>query len=82
MTNENPVGSVAVGTWVKVLEHGSDDEEVLHIVESGDANYLENEIAPDNPLGRALLGSKPGEEVAVDGPQGTVKLSVLEVGPR
>ena len=61
-------------------EHGSGDEEVLHIVESHDTDYLENKIAPDNPLGRVLLGSKPGEEVAVDGPQGTVKFSVLEVG--
>lgn len=80
MTNDNSVESVAVGTWVKVVEHGSCDEEVFHIVERGKANYAENRIPADNPMGRALLGSKPGEDIAIDGPKGTVTFSVLEVG--
>lgn len=81
MTNQ-PAGSVGIGTWVKVVEHGSGDEEVFHIVERRETNLLENKIPPDNPLGRALLGSKPGEDVALDGPNGTVKFSVVEVGSR
>jgi transcription elongation factor GreA len=81
MSNDRIQGSAAVGTWVKVVERGSGDEEIFHIVESNEADYLENKIPPDNPMSRALLGSKPGEEVALDGPNGTVTFSVLEVGP-
>ena len=82
MSHDNSVGPAAVGTWVKVVEYGSGEEEVFHIVESREANYLENKIPPDNPMGRALLGCQPGEEVALEGPKGTVKFSVLEVGRR
>jgi transcription elongation GreA/GreB family factor len=66
MSNENPVRSVTVGTWVKIVEQDSGDEEVFHIVESRKANYLENKIPPDNRMSRALLGSRPGEEVTID----------------
>jgi transcription elongation factor GreA len=80
MSSEHGVEAVSVGTWVKVLEVDSGDEEVFHIVEPREANYLENKIPPDNPMGRVLLGSKPGEEVVLDGPTGTVKFSILEIG--
>lgn len=82
MSRNNAVESVAIGTWVKVVEHGTGEEEVFHIVENREADVLENKIPPDNAFSGALLGSKPGEEVAVDGPNGTVKFSVLEVGRR
>lgn len=72
--------SVAIGTWVKVMEKGSRDEEVFHIVNPSDVDYLENKIPSNNPMGSALLGAKPGEEVALDGPNGTVRFSVLEIG--
>ena len=80
MSNQNAGGPVAVGTWVKLVEHGSGDEEIFHIVKSREVNYLENKIPGDNPMGRALLGAKPGEDVVVDGPHGMVTFSVLEVG--
>jgi transcription elongation factor GreA len=79
-SSENSVETVAVGTWVKVLEKGSGDAEVFHVVEPREANYVENKISPDNPMGRVLFGSKLGDEVALDGPTGTVKFSFLEVG--
>jgi transcription elongation factor GreA len=73
-------GSVGVGSWVKLVEHGTGDEEVFHIVETREVNYLENKIPDDNPMGRVLLGAKPGDDVAVEGPHGTVTYSVLDVG--
>ena len=80
MPDNTSVESVAVGTWVKVVEKGSGEEEVFQIVDGRDANYLENKIPKDNPMGSALIGSRPGEEVALDGPNGTVKFSILEIG--
>jgi transcription elongation GreA/GreB family factor len=72
--------SAAIGTWVRVVEHGSGEEEVFYLVESREANYLENKIPPDSPMSRALLGSKPCDEIAVNGPNGPVRFSVREVG--
>jgi transcription elongation factor GreA len=80
MSKQNTSGPVAVGTWVKLVEHGSGDEEVFHIVNAREVNYLENKIPSDNPMGRALVGAKPGEDVVVEGPHGTVTFSVVEVG--
>lgn len=72
--------SVTIGTWVKVMEHGSGDAEVYHIVDNRETDYLQNKISPENPVGKALLGSKPGEKINIDGPNGRVTFSVLEIG--
>ena len=82
MSNDKSIGSVTIGNWVRVVEQASGDKEVFHIVEAREVNYLENKIPPDNPMARALVGSKPGDQVGVEGPHGTVKFSVLEVGRR
>lgn len=78
--SDSSAGSVAIGTWVKVVEHDSGDEEVFQIVARDDASHLENKIPLDNPMGRVLLGSKPGEEVTLEGRNGPVRFSVLEIG--
>ena len=80
MSTKNNAESVAVGSWAKVVDQGSGEEEIFHIVDPREVDLLENKISKDNPMGYALLGSKPGEEVALDGPGGTVRFSVLEVG--
>ena len=37
-------------------------------------------ISPDSPLGRALLGAKPGEEVEVDAPRGSWRARIVSIG--
>jgi transcription elongation factor GreA len=69
---------VEMGSWVKVQEEGMDDEETYQI---GEVTRLQdNQIALDNPLGQALIGAAPGDEVTVEGPTGPIKLAVLGVG--
>lgn len=80
MSAEHNPQSVSLGCWVKVCEEGTRDNEVFEIVETEEANVLENKIPPDNPLARALLGAAPGDEVQLDAPAGRVKFTVLEVG--
>ena len=70
--------TVDVGCWVKVKDDLFDEEEVFQIAQSTDPK--ENRIASTSDLGRALIGARPGDEVAVEGPQGTVKFEVLEIG--
>ena len=70
--------TVDVGCWVKVKDDLFDEEEVFQIAQSTDPD--QNRIASTSDLGKALIGSRPGDEVAVEGPKGTVKFEVLEVG--
>jgi transcription elongation factor GreA len=37
-------------------------------------------VSPESPLGRALLGAKPGDEVEVEAPRGTWRARILSVG--
>ena len=51
-----------------------------HIVGSYEANPFEGKISDQSPIGMALLGSRPGETVSVDLPNGTtVELELLHV---
>ncbi len=78
MSEQQP--SAALGTWVRVEEKGTDEQETYHIVESAEAELLENKIPVGSPLAQALIGKQPGDEVAIAGPNGKVNFSVLEVG--
>jgi transcription elongation factor GreA len=37
-------------------------------------------VSPDSPLGRALVGAKPGDEVEVDAPKGSWRARVVAIG--
>ena len=72
-SNENKVG---IGSKVKVQSGDSIDEYI--IVSTVEANPMEGRISIDSPVGKALLGSKVGDEVKIStNIQATYK--VLEV---
>jgi len=59
-TSENKVG---IGSKVKVQNDSEIDEYI--IVSSVEANPMEGKISIDSPVGKALLGSKVGDEVRI-----------------
>jgi transcription elongation factor GreA len=71
-------GTVEVGTIATVIDDDGDEIEIF-------VAPAENKIAgtllasPDSPLGKALLGAKPGEEVAYQAPGGTFTYKVTAV---
>lgn len=77
--DEIDTNSVRLGTRVKVYDMDFDEEIEYYIVGSTEADPLENRISNDSPVGRALLGKRPGDIVTVQVPDGTVKLKVLEI---
>ncbi len=69
--------SVQVGSTVHVeLETG---EQTFQIVGSTEANPQEGRISNESPIGKALLGRKPGEEVEVEVPVGTMTYKIKRV---
>ena len=74
------MSQVTVNSWVKLTGFEPEEEEVFRIVPEGRGNALDNEIAVDSPLARALDGAKPGDKVKFHPPAGEVELTILDVG--
>ncbi len=70
---------VSLGSTVKVLNVAMNAEITYDLVGSNEANPLEGKISDQSPIGAALIGKRAGDEVAVEIPNGTVQMKVLEV---
>jgi len=70
--------SVAFGSQVTVMERG-DREETFQIVGSAEVDLRNARISNESPLGKALLGHKVGEEVAVETPDGRRYFEILDI---
>jgi transcription elongation factor GreA len=70
-------GVVAVGSQVSVSS--DEGEESYSIVGAAEADPLAGRISNESPLGRALLGHKPGDEVEWTSPIGTSRVKILSV---
>lgn len=70
---EQPKGkrdTVVLGSMITVLEKGSKEKEIYHLVGSAEANPREGKISSESPLGKALLGAKVNDKVTVHAPDG------------
>jgi transcription elongation factor GreA len=78
--NGGPHDTVRVGDWVTVSEEGVNEDEKYHLVGAAEANPVEGRISNESPLGKALLGSKVGEVVRFDAPNGIIEFRVVSIG--
>ena len=77
ITNKGNGGAVGLGSKVHVeLEDG---EVEYVIVGSTEANPDKGYISDQSPIGKALLGKKKGDEVAVEVPSGTMTYRIKNV---
>ena len=65
-------GEVGIGSTVEI-EDERGERMTLEISSVGG-------ISPDSPLGRALLGARPGEEVEVSAPSGSWRARIVSIG--
>lgn len=72
-------GKVRVGCVVTVKNIGTGSVIEYSIVGPTEANAAEKKISTDSPVGKALLGHVPGDEVDISIPSGTMKLLVEAV---
>jgi transcription elongation factor GreA len=73
-----PQDIVRVGSKVAIQE-GENQPEQYVIVGAAEANPKEGRISNQSPLGQALLGRKPGDEIRVSAPVGVLTFRVLSV---
>jgi transcription elongation factor GreA len=70
---------VGVGTKVTLQDVKAGDVVQYHIVGSAEADPTDHKLSNESPVGRAIMGQKPGDIVVVKVPQGKTKLKVLTI---
>jgi transcription elongation factor GreA len=75
------VNTETVGVGTKVTLQDMERGEVLQyaIVGSAEADPTDHKLSNESPVGRAILGRKPGDKVTVAVPQGSKKFKVLAI---
>ena len=72
--------AVYIGCSVRLKDIEFDEEMVYKIVGSTEADVLGNKISNESPVGMALIGSKAGDTIEVETPNGeVVKYEILEI---
>jgi len=79
ITTPGKKNGIQVGSAVKVYDEEFDEEVIYTIVGSTESDPMENKVSDESPIGKALLGAKPGDDVIAETPGGTLKMKVLEI---
>jgi transcription elongation factor GreA len=71
--------TVGVGTKVTLQDMERGDVVQYAIVGSAEADPTDHKLSNESPVGRAIIGRKPGDKVTVAVPQGSKKFKVLAI---
>jgi transcription elongation factor GreA len=67
---------VTIGTSVTVTDLGFNETDTWHITGAADADPMEQRISNESPIGSALMGTRVGDVVDVQLPNGTTQMRV------
>ena len=68
-----------IGLTVKVLYIEDEEEVEYSLVGSREVDVLNNKISDQSPIGQAIMGTKAGDTITVEIPNGSIKLKILDV---
>ena len=71
--------TINIGCTVDVYDKEFVDEIVFLLVGSTEANSLAGKISNESPVGKALIGKKVGDVVAVETQAGVIEYEVLKI---
>jgi transcription elongation factor GreA len=74
-------GTAGIGSCVRVRDGDSGEVAEYELVGAIEVDVGNGRVSVSAPVGRALLGHRRGDCVAVDTPRGTTRLEVLSVRP-
>ena len=72
-------GKSTVDVGCKVTLHLKGRKEVFTVVGEWEADPSQKKISHESPLGRALMGKKPGDAVEVEAPAGKILYKILHI---
>ena len=70
---------VLLYSTVRLKNHNFNKEMTYMIVPEKEANFKENKISVNSPIGKGLLGKKVGDIAVIRVPAGDMKYEVLEI---
>ena len=70
---------VNVGLKVKVKDLDMDFEEEFSIVGATESDPFNGKISNESSVGKALIGHRVGDKVAVEVPDGTINYEIIEI---
>ena len=74
------VNAINIDCTVRLKDIEFDEQMTYKIVGSTEADVLGNKISNESPVGAALIGSKVGDQIEVETPNGeVVKYEILEI---
>lgn len=72
-----PKDRAAIGSTLKVFDTTKDQEIQYKLVTSEESEVSKGLISTTSPIGRALMGKRPGDTVTVASPNGDRELEIL-----
>ena len=70
---------VSIGSTVRFHDEEFDEDLEYRIVGSTASDIINKKISNESPIGRALLGSRVGDVVVVESPEGVDRYTILEI---
>ena len=77
--NEIQTDSVSVGVSVTIYDIDYDEEIEYFIVSSREVDPLNNKISDQSPIGKALMGTKVGDTISVEVPDGVANFKIINI---
>jgi len=82
-TSVFPKDTVRFGLYCRTKDTDTGEEQWFHVVGVDEINFPEDEgvmaVSIASPIGKGLLGKKPGEIALIQAPMGERKLEILEI---
>ncbi|MDQ6779650.1 MAG: transcription elongation factor GreA [Candidatus Eremiobacteraeota bacterium] len=76
---EGGADEVHLGSTVKVRHLGNNTDAEYTIVGSAESDPVNAKISNDSPIGRSLIGAKPGQTVTASAPNGDIQLKIVSI---
>ena len=74
-----PSDKAYIGATVTVLDLDTEQKEVYMLVSKEEADYTQNKISIESPVGKALLGKAKNEEVTIQVPAGELRYKIVAI---
>jgi transcription elongation factor GreA len=78
-SDDFPTDKVYILSKVNVKNHRTGDEDEYVLVSDAEANFEENKLSVESPLGKALLGKAIGEFAEVKVPAGINRFEIISI---
>ncbi|MDP3955693.1 MAG: transcription elongation factor GreA [bacterium] len=79
ITEDHHSSVVEIGSTIVIQKDGADESERLTLVGSEEADFSQNKISNESPLGAAMVGLTRADKFKIESPRGTASYKILDI---